>query len=46
METKVFIISMVLCGEMISYTSTTPINDINAVVKEGATLSGVTIKTA
>jgi hypothetical protein len=43
-EIKLFAVSMLVCGILTSYTTTTPIEDVCGIVKEGAEVSNVTIK--
>jgi hypothetical protein len=45
MKIQMYLVSLVLCGELVSYTTDTPIQDICGIVKEGAEVSNVTIKT-
>ena len=35
-EIKLFAVSMLVCGILTSYTTTTPIQDVCGIVKEGA----------
>ena len=43
-EIKLFAVSMLVGGILTSYTTATPIHDICGIVKEGAEVSNVTIK--
>ena len=43
-EIKLFAVNMLVSGILTSYTTTTPIQDVCGIVKEGAEVSNVTIK--
>ena len=44
MDIKLFFVSMVLCGEVVSLYCANPIQLLCAIAKEGAEVSNVTIK--
>jgi len=43
-EIKLFAVTMLLGGILTSYTTTTPIQDVCGIVKEGAEVASVSIK--
>ena len=45
-ELKMYVVSMCLCGSMISFSTLTPIMDILGMVKEGAVIEHLTISNA
>ena len=45
-DVKMYVVSMCLCGSLISFSTTTPIHDVCGMVKEGAVIEHLTISNA
>ena len=45
-DVKMYVVTMCLCGSMISFSTLTPIMDVLGMVKEGAVIEHLTISNA